>query len=160
MALRIDLYNRKTSPNFFFDKGNAYCIITLVKPNIKGPLCKRKEIFESHSEVIKYLHFGIVGWMGCYPKAMVFDNKLSYNTKWDFKLRHDFNTSSYRMAEPASCYRTAAGSIPLHFEVSLGKILTTKLLLMCCGHLAWQPLPSVYECMYELLSVALDKNIC
>ena len=35
--------------------------------------------------------------------------------------------------EPASCYRKVTGSIPLvgSVEVSLGKILNSKLLLMC-----------------------------
>ena len=44
--------------------------------------------------------------------------------------------------EPASCYRRVHG---LHVEVSLGKIGNPKL------HLAWQPPPAVYECVYELL---------
>ena len=38
----------------------------------------------------------------------------------------------------------------MHVKVSSGRILNPKLLLMCCWHLEWQPLPSAYECMYEL----------
>ena len=37
----------------------------------------------------------------------------------------------------------------LHVEVSLSKMLNPKLLLMSSWHLAWQPLPSVYECVCE-----------
>ena len=37
----------------------------------------------------------------------------------------------------------------LHVKVSLSKILNPKLLLMSSWHLAWQPLPSVYECVGE-----------
>ena len=39
--------------------------------------------------------------------------------------------------EPVSCYLRVAGR-----------------------HLAWQPPPSVYECVYEILLVTLDKSVC
>ena len=39
------------------------------------------------------------------------------------------------------------GSPQLHVEVSWSKILNPKLLLMSSRRLAWQPLPSAYECV-------------
>lgn len=46
--------------------------------------------------------------------------------------------------EPASCYPTVAGSIPLvyMFEVSSGEILNPK---------TAPDVPALYECMHELL---------
>ena len=45
------------------------------------------------------------------------------------------------------------GWAELHVKVSLSKILNSKFLLMCIWHLAWQPLPSVYECVCEWVNV-------
>ena len=46
------------------------------------------------------------------------------------------------------------GWVELHVKVSLSKILNPKLLLMCSWHPAWQPPPSVYECVCEWVNVA------
>ena len=41
----------------------------------------------------------------------------------------------------------------MHVEVSLSKILNPRLLLMSSWHLAWQPLPAVYECVCEWVNL-------
>ena len=46
------------------------------------------------------------------------------------------------------------GPPQLHVEVSLSKTLNPKLLQMNSWHLAWQPPPSVYECVCEWVNVA------
>ena len=62
------------------------------------------------------------------------------------------NKQLWLRVKPASCYRKIAGSIPpgLHVKMSLGKILSPKLLLMC-WHAPCMAATAISVCMYELL---------
>ena len=54
--------------------------------------------------------------------------------------------------EPTSCYLKVAGLIPLVCMSKCPWARWTPNCSWCAGwHLAWQPPPSVYECMYKLL---------
>ena len=83
--------------------------------------------------ILFYIHLNINVWR----RSLHFEKHLNLNCCF---LEHRGRVSRLGWKVAGSNLSTQ-----LHLGVSLSKILNTKLLLMSSWHLAWQPLPSMYE---------------